>query len=86
MREARALAEREGLADRIDLREGSAKALPLPDGFTDVALCCTVAKEGDADRMFGELVRVTKPRRARRRHLAGDRPRMLDQFTARCRA
>jgi SAM-dependent methyltransferase len=39
MREARALAGREGLPDRIDLREGSAEALPLPDGFTDVALC-----------------------------------------------
>jgi SAM-dependent methyltransferase len=61
MHEARALAVREGLADRIDLREGSAEVLPLPDGFADVALCCTVAEEGDADRMFGELVRITKP-------------------------
>jgi ubiquinone/menaquinone biosynthesis C-methylase UbiE len=61
MREARALARREGLADRIDLREGSAEALPLPDGFADVALCCTVAEEGNAERMFGELVRITKP-------------------------
>jgi len=55
------LAGREGLADRIDLRERSAEALPLPDGFTDVALCCTVAEEGNAERMFGELVRITKP-------------------------
>jgi SAM-dependent methyltransferase len=61
MREARALARHEGVAERIDLREGSAEALPLPDGFTDVALCCTVAEEGDAERMFGELVRITKP-------------------------
>jgi len=61
MREARALARREGLADRFDLREGSAEALPLPDGFTDVALCCTVAEEGEAGRMFAELVRITKP-------------------------
>jgi SAM-dependent methyltransferase len=61
MREARALAGREGLADRIALLEGTAEALPLPDGFTDVAMCCTVAEEGDAERMFSELVRITKP-------------------------
>jgi hypothetical protein len=42
-------------------REGSAEALPLPDGFTDIALCCTVAEEDNAERMFGELVRITKP-------------------------
>lgn len=60
LREAQALAGREGLADRIDLREGSAEALRLPDDFTDVALCCTVAEEGDAALMFGELVRITK--------------------------
>lgn len=59
--EARILARREGLADRIEFREGSAEALPLPAGSADVALCCTVAEEGDADRMLAELVRVTKP-------------------------
>ncbi len=61
MREARALAAREGLADRIELRSGSAEDLPLPDSFADAALCCTVAEEGDAGRMLSELVRITKP-------------------------
>lgn len=61
MREARELAARERLADLIDLRQGSAEAVPLPDGFSDVSLSCTVAEEGDADQMFGELVRITKP-------------------------
>ena len=59
--EARAAARREGLAERIDFREGRAEALPLPDGFADAALCCTVAEEGDADEMLAELVRATKP-------------------------
>ncbi len=61
MREAQALARREGVAERIELREGSAEALPLADGFADVALCCTVAEEGDAGRMLAEIVRVTRP-------------------------
>jgi SAM-dependent methyltransferase len=61
MREARALATREGLGERIELRPGSAEALPLPDGFADAVLCCTVAEEGDAARMLAELVRIAKP-------------------------
>jgi SAM-dependent methyltransferase len=61
MREARALAAREGLGDFIDLRQGSAEALPLPNDFADVTLCSTVAEEGDAERMLNELFRVTKP-------------------------
>jgi SAM-dependent methyltransferase len=61
MREARALAAREGLGERIELRPGSAEALPLPDGFADAVLSCTVAEEGDATRMLAELVRVARP-------------------------
>jgi SAM-dependent methyltransferase len=61
LREAMSLAAREGLADRITLREGHAEAIPLAENSVDVAISCTVMEEGDADRMLGELVRVTKP-------------------------
>jgi len=59
--EARKLAARDGLADRIEFRQGIGEALPLPADFADVAVCSTVAEEGDAERMLSELVRVTKP-------------------------
>ena len=61
LREAAALAAREGLAERIHFREGSAGALPLADASIDVALALTVMEEGDADRMKAELMRVTRP-------------------------
>ena len=61
LREAAALAQREGLDSRIDFREGSAEALPLEANSVDVALSCTVMEEGDADKMLAELVRVTRP-------------------------
>jgi SAM-dependent methyltransferase len=61
LREARALARREGLLDHIDFGEGRAEALPLADGAVDVALSSTVFEEGDADRMLSEIVRVTRP-------------------------
>ena len=61
LREARALARRAGLLDRIDFGEGRAEALPLEDGAVDVALSSTVFEEGDADLMLREIVRVTKP-------------------------
>jgi SAM-dependent methyltransferase len=61
LREARALAGREGLLDHIDFGEGRAEALPLPDGAVDVALSSTVFEEGDADLMLSEIVRVTRP-------------------------
>jgi SAM-dependent methyltransferase len=61
LREARALARREGLIDRIDFGEGRAEALPLADGAIDVALSSTVFEEGDADLMLSEIVRVTRP-------------------------
>ena len=61
LREAATLAAREGLAERIEFRQGSAEALPLVDGSVDVALALTVMEEGDADRMMAELVRVTRP-------------------------
>lgn len=61
LREARALAHREGLLDYIDLDEGRAEALPQPDGAVDVALSSTVFEEGDAELMLSEIVRVTRP-------------------------
>ena len=61
LREARALARREGLLDYIDFGKGRAEALPLPDGAVDVALSSTVFEEGDAELMLSEIVRVTRP-------------------------
>jgi ubiquinone/menaquinone biosynthesis C-methylase UbiE len=61
LREAKALATQEGLADIITFKEGDAEALPLPENHVDVALTFTVLEEGNADRMLAELVRVAKP-------------------------
>jgi ubiquinone/menaquinone biosynthesis C-methylase UbiE len=61
LREATALAEKEGLADTIAFQEGHAHALPFPDQSVDVTLSVTVMEEVDADQMLGEIVRVTKP-------------------------
>jgi SAM-dependent methyltransferase len=61
LREARALARREGLLDYIDFGKGRAEALPLPDGAVDVALSSTVFEEGNAELMLSEIVRVTRP-------------------------
>jgi ubiquinone/menaquinone biosynthesis C-methylase UbiE len=61
LREATALARKEGLEDIIEFREGSAEALPFPENSFDVAMSSTVIQRLDADRMLRELVRVTKP-------------------------
>lgn len=61
LREAASLAKQAGLADQITFQEGHAEALPLAENSVDVALSFTVMEEGNADRMLGELVRVTKP-------------------------
>ena len=60
LRVARALAQREGLLERIDFGEGRAEALPLADAAVDVALSSTVFEEGDADVMLAEIARVTR--------------------------
>lgn len=60
LREAAALARKEGVDGAIELREGDAEALPFTDNHFDVTMSCTVAEEGDADRMLAEFVRVTK--------------------------
>lgn len=59
--EAKALAASEGLADRLDLREGSAEEIPFPDASFDISFSSTVMEELDADRMMAEMVRITKP-------------------------
>ncbi len=61
LREATALASKEGLAGTVEFKEGSAYQLPFPDGSFDLAMSCTVLEEGDADRMLEEMVRVLKP-------------------------
>jgi SAM-dependent methyltransferase len=61
LREARALAAQEDLADRLDFHEGSAEAIPFPDNSFDVAFSSTVMEEVDADRMLAEMARITKP-------------------------
>lgn len=56
------LAERAGLADRIELREGDARALPFADAEVDVALAVTtLCHIPEADRAVAEMVRVTRP-------------------------
>ena len=60
LREAAALAKKEGIEGAIELREGNAEALPFADGHFDVTMACTVMEEGNADRMLAECVRVTK--------------------------
>lgn len=59
--EAQALAAADGLLETIRFEEANGEALPYPDAHFDVAICCTVLEEGDADRMISELARVTRP-------------------------
>jgi SAM-dependent methyltransferase len=59
--EARALARSEGLADTIEFQQANAEALPFADARFDMAYCCTVMEEGDADRMVAEMARVVRP-------------------------
>ena len=61
LREATALARKEGVEDVITFQSGDAEALPFRENQVDVAFSFTVLEEGNADRMLTELVRVTKP-------------------------
>lgn len=61
LREARALAAQQNLADRLILRQGSAENIPFPDSSFDVTFSSTVMEEVNADRMMAELVRITRP-------------------------
>jgi SAM-dependent methyltransferase len=61
LREAAALVRKDGLEGTIAFRAGNAEALPFPDASFDVTMAVTVIEEVDADRMLGEMVRVTRP-------------------------
>jgi SAM-dependent methyltransferase len=58
----RELAERDGLAERIELHQGDARALPFADGEFDLALAATVLRHiPDGDLAVAELARVVRP-------------------------
>ena len=61
LREAAALARKDGVAHVIEFREGNAEAIPFPDQSFDVTMSATVMELLDADRMLREMIRVTKP-------------------------
>jgi SAM-dependent methyltransferase len=62
VRIARARVRRAGLADRIDLREGSATAMPLPDASCDIVTAVECAFHFETrERFFAEAFRVLRP-------------------------
>ena len=61
VREAKGIAESEGLNDIIDFQEGNAEVLELPDNGFDIAMSVTIMEEVDADLMMREMLRVTRP-------------------------
>ncbi|MBV9860327.1 MAG: methyltransferase domain-containing protein [Alphaproteobacteria bacterium] len=61
LREAKALAAAEGLADAIVFSPGNAEALPFGDMSVDCVFSVTVLEECDADRAIAEMIRVTRP-------------------------
>jgi len=61
LREAAALARKDGVEHIIEFREGNAEAIPFPDNSFDVTMSATVMELLDADRMLREMIRVTKP-------------------------
>jgi SAM-dependent methyltransferase len=59
---AHELAEQAGLADRIELQQGDARALTLEDAQFDVVLAATsLAHIPDGELAVPEMVRVTRP-------------------------
>ncbi len=62
VRLGRARVQRAGLSDRIDLREGSATAMPLPDACCDVVTALECAFHFDTRAAFlAEAFRVLRP-------------------------
>lgn len=59
--EARTLAQKNGVGDRITFVEASATSLPFPDATFDGVFSVTVLEECDADRAIAEIVRVARP-------------------------
>ncbi len=59
---ATGLTERVGLSEKVDFRQGSALALPFPDGSFDLAWSQNVAMNiQDRPRYYAEMRRVLKP-------------------------
>ncbi len=59
---ATGLTERVGLSEKVDFRQGSALALPFPDGSFDLAWSQNVAMNiQDRARYYAEMRRVLKP-------------------------
>ena len=59
--EGSVLARKEGLAEAIKFRQGSAEDLPFADNTFDASIACTVMEECDARRVLAEMARVTRP-------------------------
>jgi ubiquinone/menaquinone biosynthesis C-methylase UbiE len=59
---ARELADRDGIGQSLELREGDARALPFADGEFDVVIAATALSHiPDGERAIPELIRVTRP-------------------------
>ena len=58
--EAAALCEEEGLSSRIKFEQADGTCLPYANDTFDLVFSATVLEEVDADKMLGELVRVTR--------------------------
>ncbi len=61
LREGAEIARREGVADAVIFREGSAEQLPFDDNSFDVVFSSTVVQRVNADLMLPEMVRVARP-------------------------
>lgn len=62
LRVCRELAEREGLAGRMELHEGDGRAMPFGEAEFDAALAATtLAHVPDGERAIPEMVRVVRP-------------------------
>ncbi len=61
LREGAEIAKREGVADAVSFREGSAEQLPFDDNSFDVVFSSTVIQRVNADLMLPEMVRVARP-------------------------
>ena len=59
--EAQALAEANGMGERIRFSAGSAEALPFADQCFDCVFSVTVLEECDADKAIAEMIRVVRP-------------------------
>jgi SAM-dependent methyltransferase len=61
IKNARASAQAEGLADRCFFIQGDCEATELPDSSVDVVLCTGMLHHLDLNRAYPELFRILKP-------------------------